>query len=103
VLRGAAVNALSPHPYLFWAAVGGPIVVRTWPGNRPGTVCFLAGFYVFLVGSKVGIAVLVGQTRRFVAGRLYRGAMRAIGVLLLAFSVRLLVEGVALLRGVARY
>lgn len=27
-LKGAAVNALSPHPYLFWFSVGVPTIVR---------------------------------------------------------------------------
>ncbi|MBI5014113.1 MAG: LysE family transporter [Deltaproteobacteria bacterium] len=97
VSRGAAVNALSPHPYLFWAAVGGPLLVRAWSEDRPGAAAFLAGFYVCLVGSKVAVALLVGQTRRFLTGRLYRGILRGLGALLLLFSGRLLWDGVALL------
>ena len=26
--KGAVINALSPHPYLFWLSVGAPIMVR---------------------------------------------------------------------------
>ena len=28
--RGAMVNALSPHPWLFWATVGGPTLIAAY-------------------------------------------------------------------------
>jgi threonine/homoserine/homoserine lactone efflux protein len=97
--RGALVNALSPHPYLFWAAVGGPLLVRAWADSRVGAAGFLAGFYLCLVGSKVGVAVLAGRSRQFLSGGAYGVAMRVLGVLLLLFAALLAREGVGLLRG----
>ena len=32
--KGVLVNALNPHPYLFWVAVGAPMMIRAW-GKSP--------------------------------------------------------------------
>jgi threonine/homoserine/homoserine lactone efflux protein len=65
--RAAVVNALSPHPWLFWLTAGGPLLVDDGPG--PG-IAFLVGFYVMLVGAKVAVAALVERGRRRGSGRL---------------------------------
>jgi threonine/homoserine/homoserine lactone efflux protein len=33
--KGVLVNFLSPHPYLFWLTVGGPMVLRGWERSAP--------------------------------------------------------------------
>ena len=43
--KGVAANALSPHPYLFWLTVGGPVIVRGWSESPVGSVAFLTGFF----------------------------------------------------------
>lgn len=64
--RAVAVNALSPHPWLFWATVGGPLVVQA---GGAGGAAFIAGFYVTLIGTKVAIAAVVEAGRRRGRGR----------------------------------
>ena len=64
--RAVAVNALSPHPWLFWATVGGPLVVEA---GGAGGAAFIAGFYATLVGTKVAIAGIVEAGRRRGSGR----------------------------------
>jgi threonine/homoserine/homoserine lactone efflux protein len=64
--RAVVVNALSPHPWLFWATVGGPLVVEAAAG---GAAAFIVGFYATLVGTKVAIAALVEAGRRRGSGR----------------------------------
>ena len=64
--RAVAVNALSPHPWLFWATVGGPVVVAAGAG---GAAAIIAGFYATLVGAKVAIAGMVETGRRRGSGR----------------------------------
>ncbi len=54
--RGALVNVLSPHPWIFWVSVGGPVLVAAWRRAPGWAVGFLAAFYGLLVGSKVVIA-----------------------------------------------
>ena len=62
--RGALVNALSPHPWLFWISVGGPLLVEAAEDSVAAAAGFVVAFYVLLVGSKVVIAGLVAAGRR---------------------------------------
>ncbi|MCX6354983.1 MAG: LysE family transporter [Candidatus Aureabacteria bacterium] len=95
--RGVLVNVLSPHPYLFWLTVGAPIMIKAWAKNLPAAAAFVVGFYACLVGSKVSIAILIGQSRQLLIGNIYRYVMRILGVLLLAFGLLLLRNGWSLL------
>jgi threonine/homoserine/homoserine lactone efflux protein len=63
--KGVLANLLSPHPYLFWITIGGPILFKTLKVNVLATVLFVFGFYAFLVGSKIMIAFVVGSYRSF--------------------------------------
>lgn len=101
LLRGAIVNAVNPHPWLFWLAVGAPTLLGAWTsGGALGAGSFLAGFYGTLVGSKVGIALVLGRARGRVGGRGYRITMRLLALMLLVFAVGLGREAVSLLLGV---
>jgi len=51
--QGLVVNLLSPHPWLFWLSVGGPLLVTAWRHGAIYSGAFLLGFYGLLVGSKV--------------------------------------------------
>ncbi len=95
--RGALVNALSPHPYIFWVAVGAPVLIRAWADGPLAAAAFLAGFYACLVGAKMLVAVIAGRSGGRIRGRGYRAVMVALGVLLLFFALRLAVEGLRLL------
>jgi threonine/homoserine/homoserine lactone efflux protein len=95
--QGALVNALSPHPYLFWITVGAPILVGAAAAGPAGPVAFLAGFYACLVGSKVTVAVAVGASRGALTGGAYPWIMRILGAVLLVFAALLLREGAILL------
>jgi threonine/homoserine/homoserine lactone efflux protein len=90
--RGAVVNLLNPHPWVFWIAVGVPIL---GDGTVGQAALFLVPFYAMLVGSKLTVAALLGAGReRLLRGAGYRWALRGSGVLLLAAGVALAVEGV---------
>jgi len=88
--RGAAVNALSPHPYLFWSAVGGPLILQAAAGHPAAPWLFLGAFYGLLVGSKTGMALLLGRYRDRLDDRLYVWVMRGLGLLLALFGVLLI-------------
>jgi hypothetical protein len=60
-------------------------------------VAFLFGFYLLLVGSKVGVALMAGRSRDLLAGWPYRFAMRVPAVLLGVFAILLFREGLKLL------
>jgi len=95
--RGALVNVLSPHPYLFWITVGAPTLIRAWREGPLAAAAFLAGFYACLVGAKMLVAVVAGRSGGRLRGGAYRAVMVVLGALLLVFAVRLVIEGLRLL------
>jgi threonine/homoserine/homoserine lactone efflux protein len=95
--RGAVVNALSPHPYLFWIMVGAPVLIRASGEGWLAAAAFLAGFYGCLVGAKMILAVVAGRSGGRLRGGAYRAVMVALGGLLLLFALRLALEGLRLL------
>jgi threonine/homoserine/homoserine lactone efflux protein len=96
--QAALVNLLSPHPWIFWATVMGPLVVTTWRDQPPAAVALVVGFYVTLVGAKAVVALLVARGRHRLGDRGYRRALLGAGVLLLLAAVALAVEFVPALR-----
>ncbi|MGD9145321.1 MAG: LysE family translocator [Anaerolineae bacterium] len=84
--RGVLVNALNPHPYLFWATVGGPALVRGWRISPWHAIAFLVAFYTLLIGSKVIVAWLVGRHGGALSLAWYRRVLVACGVLLVAMG-----------------
>jgi threonine/homoserine/homoserine lactone efflux protein len=94
--KGVAVNALNPHPYLFWLTVGGPSVIRAWADSPLWAVAFIAVFSGSIVGSKVMVAAMVGQSKHRLSGKGYGTVMRALGLMLLFFAVLLFRDGLKL-------
>ncbi len=94
--QGAAVNALNPHPYLFWLTVGAPTVIRAWADSPPSAVAFIVVFSGCIVGSKVLVAAIVGRSRHMLSGKVYGTVMRALGLMLLFFAVLLFKDGLDL-------
>jgi len=90
--QGAAVNLLNPHAWLFWIAVGGPIVARAWPESPLRACGFFMLFEAFIVGSKAALAWVAARARHRVQGRAYSWTLRILGVALLGFGLRLLFE-----------
>jgi threonine/homoserine/homoserine lactone efflux protein len=95
--RGATVNVLSPHPYLFWITVGAPVLLLAWEQGPLAAAAFLAGFYACLVGAKMVLAVVAGRSGGRLRGGAYRAVMAVLGGLLLLFAFRLGIEGLRLL------
>jgi threonine/homoserine/homoserine lactone efflux protein len=89
VWRGALVNLLSPHPWLFWFTVGTPYMIESWRDAPWKSIAFLAIFLGLLVGCKIGIAWAVARGRRFLDTIWYRVVMAICGVLLIGFGVAL--------------
>jgi len=95
--KGALVNALNPHPYVFWFTVGGPTIVRA--STPIDVAAFIVPLFVCLVGAKALIAVAVGRSRHFLQGRAYGVIEKALGLALCVFAILLFRDGIALLRG----
>jgi threonine/homoserine/homoserine lactone efflux protein len=102
VRRAALVNLLSPHPWLTWAAVLGPLTLSTWRSSPAGAAALVLGFYIALVGAKAAIAVLVAGGRSALTPRVYLLVMRIASLALVVAGVALLAEfGPQALRGIA--
>lgn len=99
--KGTMINALNPHPYLFWATVGTPFLLKSGKEGLPAPLLFLFGFYLFLVGSKVFLAIVAGKSGAFLTGKGYIWTMRVLGCLLGAFALFLLKDALFFLRLVA--
>ena len=97
IVKGALINALSPHPYLFWITVGSPIILAAYAQSSASAAAFVMGFYACLIGAKIILAYLVVQTRSFFSGQPYVWLMRLLGLVLLVFALFLFKDGLVLL------
>ncbi len=95
--KGTLVNLLNPHPYLFWLTVGTPLILKAWDTNPMAPILWIIGFYSMLIGSKIGLAVIVGRTRTFLKSSGYLWVNRSLGLILLFFAVILAKDGWRLL------
>jgi threonine/homoserine/homoserine lactone efflux protein len=95
--RGILANFLSPHPYLFWITIGGPILFQALDVDIWATVFFVAGFYSLLVGSKIMIAMVVGRSRYFLKSNYYLYIIRSLGLVYFIFALFFIEQGTNLL------
>jgi threonine/homoserine/homoserine lactone efflux protein len=95
--KGIATNALSPHPYLFWLTVGGPVIVRGWSESPVGSLAFLLVFFACLVGAKILTAWITGRSGQWLSGTVYRVILFILGGLLAVYAFFLIKEGWALI------
>lgn len=84
--RGVLVNALNPHPYLFWATVGGPTLVGGWRLSPWHALAFLLPFYALLIGSKMAIAWAVSRRSGALSEVWYRRSLTGCGLLMLGLG-----------------
>ena len=91
--KGVIANFLNPHPYVFWFIIGAPTVLRAWDVSLFSAILFILGFYIFLVGSKISIAVIVEKSRSFLKSNIYVYTIRLLGIALLIFSLMFLIDG----------
>jgi threonine/homoserine/homoserine lactone efflux protein len=89
--KAILLNLLNPHVYLFWATVGGPVILRS---GAAGATAFVAAFYVCLIGSKVTIALAAGGSRGLFSGRGRLILMRVLGAALAGLAIWLIVGGI---------
>ncbi len=95
--KGVLVNFLSPHPYLFWISIGGPILFSALDVSIQGAFMFIAGFYTLLVGSKIAIAMAVGVSGSFLKSGYYQNTIRAMGLVYILFALIFLEQSLDLL------
>ncbi len=94
--KGIIVNALSPHPYLFWISVGAPTIIKAADQSVFTVFAFVSSFYLFLVGAKISLAIFVGRWQTFLTSRVYIYIMRSLGLVLIIFALILFRDGMTL-------
>lgn len=95
VRRGIVTNLLSPHPWIFWLGVGGPLLVSAWDRGLGRAAGFLFGFYGLLVGSKLFLAWGVAAGRGILTLGGYRRMLKGSGVALVALGAVLIWQAAA--------
>ena len=63
LLGAAAVNLMSPGPYLGWSLVMGPLLLKGWHEAPANGIALLVGFYGVLVASMAVVILLTGAAR----------------------------------------
>ena len=91
--KGMIVNFLNPHPYLFWFTVGAPTLLKALDVSVYTVILFITGFYIFLVGSKILIVLIVERYRNFLESRIYEYLIKLTGIMLLFFAFSFLKDG----------
>jgi len=74
-VSAAAVNVTNPNAWIFWSAVGGPLVASAWRASPEAAIAFLAGFYACITAGNAALAMAAGGMAR--AGP---GMARALGL-----------------------
>ncbi|MCP4687998.1 MAG: LysE family translocator [Desulfobacterales bacterium] len=96
--KGVIINALNPHPYLFWMTVGAPLIIKYYDNNPLAPAGFLVCFYSMLILSKILIALIVGRSSGFLTSRGYLRVMRILGLILAFFAFILLKDALVYLK-----
>lgn len=86
LLKAAAMNMLSPGPYIFWSLVAGPLLVSGWQEAPPTGCAFLGGFYGAMIVTLGGIILLFGAARQL-GPRVNRALLGVSSAALAAFGV----------------
>jgi threonine/homoserine/homoserine lactone efflux protein len=93
IVKSIAVNLVNPHPYVFWFMVGGPLVARALAKGGLHLTSFLVGFFVCLVGAKLGLALVTQHFREWLLGPPYAAVMRGLALALLVFAGVMFMDG----------
>ncbi len=81
-LKAAVINWLNPNPYIGWSILLGPILINGWRISPSNGIAFLAGFYVAMIASMIGMIFLFAAANRM--GRRVQKALIALSSVALA-------------------
>ena len=91
--KGFLANILSPHPYLFWILVGAPITLKAFKINILASIMFVLGFYIFIIGSKIAIAIISEKTKNIFNNSSYLILIKVLAIFLIVFAIILIKDG----------
>ena len=93
LLTGIGMNLLSPGPWLFWATVNGPLLLKSLDYSPGHTLAFLLAFYGVFLGGLCCWVLLIHQARRL-PDNIFRHIMLATVLLLTWFGVGLITAAI---------
>ena len=88
-LTGLLARALTPHAYLFWFLVGGPLLAEAAEISGLAPPAFLFGYYLTIVGSNLVLARVLARYARGIPETGYRALLLVSAVVLAAYAVLL--------------
>ena len=91
--KGILVNFLNPNPYLFWLSIGTPTILKAVHINLWTPVLFILSFYIFLIGIKFTIVVLIEKSRHVLKSSYYIFMNKMLGIILWIFALIFMKEG----------
>jgi len=94
--RGIIANFLSPYPYLFWLSIGGPMISKSLDMHMSATILFILGFYIMLVVSKIGVAVVAEESKSLIRRKYHLHIVRVLGLALILFALSFAKDGLEL-------
>jgi len=95
--KGILTNFLNPNPYFFWLTVGIPLAFKAYAISLGAVILFFLSFYTILVGSVIGIALVVGRSKTFLKNKAYVWIMRALGIALFIFALFFFYDGIKII------
>jgi threonine/homoserine/homoserine lactone efflux protein len=95
-LTGLLARALTPHAYLFWFLVGGPLLAEAAEISGLAPPAFLFGYYLTIVGSNLVLAVVLARYARGVPEGGYRALLLVSAAVLAAYAAVLAKQAIAL-------
>jgi len=63
ILKAVLVNLLNPNPYLAWALIMGPLLLKAWRQAPSCGIGLVAAFYMTLVSTTAAIVALLAAAR----------------------------------------
>jgi threonine/homoserine/homoserine lactone efflux protein len=98
LMQGLVMNWLSPAPYIFWATINGPLLIQALNLSVVHALAFMVAFYgTFLFFLALWVALF--DWLRRLDRRVIRGIYLLILLVLVAFSLSLIGQGLGILGG----
>ena len=94
----AMVNALSPHPYMFWLTIGAPMMISAIKESFMASALFVTSFYVMMIGSKLFVTLLISKYKNLLNSATYYWILKLLGLLLALMAMYLFYEGLIILK-----
>lgn len=95
--KGITANLLNPNPYVFWFTAGIPTAFKASEINLVTVILYFLMFYLFLVGSKIMVAVLIEKSKIFLKEKMYKMIIQVLGIVIFMFAIYFFNGGIKIL------